>query len=71
MPLEKAAVDRLQHILRINLLPQPGVEARTGQADEASGEAVEDMGGSFLVAGRQTSHHVLERVMGGHRGASR
>src|SRR5262249_7544788 len=63
---EEALVDRLQHVLRIDLLPDAAVEGGARQGDEPGREAAENLLRGGGVSGPQARHDVSKGVAGGH-----
>jgi hypothetical protein len=57
---EEAAVNRLEHVLGVELGAERAVEAAAGQGDEPAGEAVEDARRGVRTAGAQPDHQLLE-----------
>src|SRR5262249_4473944 len=62
----EAVQRRLQHVLRVHLLPQAGVEVGAGQADQPVGVAAEDLRPRPPVARPQAGPNVGEGSVPGH-----
>src|SRR5262249_35083773 len=60
---EEAFVRRLDHVLGIDLAPQPGVELVVRQADQSVCEALEDFAGGGAVTGLKPGDPVRERIL--------
>src|SRR5262249_29888752 len=65
---EEDAVDRLHHILRIELLPHLRRQPAARQRDQPAGITLKQLRGGLLIAGAPAGHQIVRVVISHRRG---